>query len=71
MVLDGIDTYDLAKLVKKYMREGWQPLGGVVCSDSGRLYLQAMVQYEEENSGSICKMVPTSTTPFDLDLGQP
>jgi len=46
MVLDGIDTYDLAKLVKKYMREGWQPLGGVVCSDSGRLYLQAMVQYE-------------------------
>lgn len=38
---------ELKKLVNAAIKEGWQPIGGIVPADNNLLLAQAMVKYEE------------------------
>ena len=41
----------LQNAIKEYLREGWQPQGGVavIVDGSSRLYYQALVRYQQTN----------------------
>jgi hypothetical protein len=47
VVVSATSAYHLAEKIRIRMRMGWQPFGSVVYGDSGRLFLQGMVQYEK------------------------
>lgn len=44
---NGVLGYDLSNIVRGWMKEGWQPLGGVSYSPAERSPMQAMVKYKE------------------------
>lgn len=57
-ILKYIQIWELEHIVVKYIKEGWQPLGGVaVClyTTSGNYteYSQAIVKYEQQKPNSI------------------
>jgi hypothetical protein len=44
----GGSRYAFTELVRCDIGAGWQPLGGLCYDTDSRIYLQAMVKYEEE-----------------------
>lgn len=42
------DMSILELCVKRFIKEGWQPVGGISFTKEGDYYTQAMVKYEEE-----------------------
>jgi len=45
-VLESYNKYTLVDMVSEWIKDGWQPHGGVSCSKD--LYAQAMVRYPNE-----------------------
>ena len=44
----GKNYQSVGEEVMKFIRQGWQPLGGAVPIDNGRFYSQTLVKYSTE-----------------------
>ena len=50
MIIYDYATHNLVRTVISYMKDGWQPLGGVACNgleSHNTRHFQAMVKYEK------------------------